>query len=231
MNKPPPTDLHLHSQFSPCAENVTVEEDVKVALNKGLQVIAITDHGTTKQPNWFKNYMKEVQRVRDHYGSYGIIVLTGMEVDMLEDGSLAVSDEILKKLDIVVAALHRLREYTPEKWRRILVKALYSNYVKVLAHPTDIGWRKLKIPKEYVLEVLDVVKEQGILVEVNYHHKDPLKYFLKLCIKRGVSLTPTSDAHNLGEIGHLDWHLKYIASLDLENVKWFTIREILNSIC
>jgi len=55
--------------------------------------------------------MKEVQRVRDHYSSYGIIVLTGKEVDMLEDGSLAVSDDFLKKLDIVVVACHRLRGY------------------------------------------------------------------------------------------------------------------------
>ena len=229
MDKPPLTDLHLHSQFSPCAENVTVEEDVKVALNKGLRVIAVTDHGTTRKPSWFKNYMREVQKVRDYYSSQSIVVLTGMEVDVLEDGSLAVSDDILKKLDIIVASLHRLREYTPEEWRKRLVRALYSNYIKVLGHSTDVGWRKLKIPEEYVLEVLDIVKEQNIAVEVNYHHKDPLKYFLKLCIKRGVFLTPTSDAHNLSEIGHLDWHLKYIASLGLGNVKWLTPEDILNS--
>ncbi|MEM5825611.1 MAG: PHP domain-containing protein, partial [Thermofilaceae archaeon] len=86
----PRLDLHVHSQFSPCANDVSIERDVETALAKGVRVIAITDHGTVPFPPWFENYLREVEWAQKKVEGR-LTLLKGMEVDIVEGGRLAVS--------------------------------------------------------------------------------------------------------------------------------------------
>ncbi|MCS7103985.1 MAG: PHP domain-containing protein [Thermofilaceae archaeon] len=219
----PKLDLHLHSQFSPCAEDVNIIDDARVALEHGLRIIAITDHGKVSRPSWLDSYFSELNRAKSIFGDR-MIILSGMEVDIVDRGSLAVSSEILKSLDVVVASLHEIPSNADAVgyWRRSLLKVLSSGYVTLLGHPTDIGWKDLKIPKEYALEVLDEARSNNVALELNFHHRDPKQWFLRLGIEMGVTIVATSDAHNLREIGNLDWHEKQVrmVGFDPRDVNW-----------
>jgi len=222
----PRIDLHVHSQFSPCANDVSVERDAEVAVARGLRVIAVTDHGTVPHPDWFERYLRELERVREVFGDR-LTILSGMEVDIVEGGELAVSRELLRRLDVVVASLHSVPSgvSVDEYWRRSLLSAVESGLVTVLGHPTDVGWRKVRPPTEYALEVLDAARAHGVAVELNYHHRDPEPWFLRLAVERGVPLVATSDAHSLSEIGNLWWHRRALESLGLSPAAVNWLRE------
>ncbi len=221
----PRLDLHVHSQYSPCAEDVSVERDAATALARGLRVLAVTDHGTTQVPEWLEDYFGELERVRRKFEGR-LALLSGMEVDIVDGGRLAVSEWVLRRLDVVVASLHSApAEGDPHGyWRRSLIRAIESGYVMVLGHPTDVGWRKVAPPEEYALEVLDAARSHGVAVELNFHHRDPAPWFLRLAIERGVLLVPDSDAHSLSEIGSRSWHEQRIRALgyDPGSVRWLT---------
>jgi len=224
----PKTDLHVHSQFSPCAEDVTIEKNAEKALRKGVEILAITDHGVVKRPPWLAQYFQELEKVRKKYEGK-IVILSGMEVDILDDGQPAVAADILSNLDIVVGSVHRVDPSRPlECWYRKVKKALESGWLHVLGHPTDAGWRKISPPVEQTLELLDIAKSQGIAVEMNSHHKNPQPDFLKLAVKTRVKITPNSDAHNLREVADHTWHIKALrrAKIDPGEVNWLREKDI-----
>jgi len=224
----PKTDLHVHSQFSPCAEDVTIEKNAEKALRKGVRILAITDHGVVKRPPWLAQYFHELEKVRKRYEGK-IVILSGMEVDILDDGQPAVAGDILRSLDIVIGSVHRVNATEPlESWYNKVKKALERGWLHVLAHPTDAGWRKINPPVEQALELLDIAKSQGIAVEMNSHHRDPQLGFLKLAVKTRVKITPNSDAHNLREVADHTWHIKALkrAKIDPNEVNWLREKDI-----
>mgnify|MGYP003873233175 CR=1 FL=1 len=208
---------------------MSIEKDVEVAVERGIELIAITDHGTIPKPQWIENYFRDISTLNPP-----IILLTGIEIDVDVDGELVVERSIRKRFHITIAALHRWPGLVGERlyrwWSDTLRKVINSAEVLVIAHPTDIAWYKIYPPEEYCLEVVDELKSNGVVVEVNYHHRDPSDNFLRLCIERGVKITPTSDAHRLDEIGRLNWHKFKIESLGfrLSDVNWLSIEDILD---
>jgi len=238
----PRVDLHVHSQFSPCAENVSVRGDAELAVEKGIEVMAITDHGTEPQPRWVDRYFAELERVRREFEGR-LTLLAGMEVDVV-DARLVVDGEILRRLDVVVASVHEIPQGVEAAgyWRRCMLGAVRSGFAKVLGHPTWIyGYRVeiaeegggsegrvLRLPSEYVLEVLDEAREAGVAVELNYHHRDPNPLFLKLAVERGVELAPDSDAHNLSEIGNWSWYEQALraAGASPAEARWLDPRKL-----
>ena len=227
----PSVDVHMHSEFSPCSVNTSVIANARVATSKGLKVIAITDHGVTGNPPWINRYFETIERARGFYGDK-LCILTGMEVDIVQEGRLVVDRRILARLDIVIASIHRVPSMVnvADYWYRSMIRAARSGVVNVIGHPTDVGFIKARLPEEYVLEVLDVLRSNNVAIELNYHHRDPEPYFLKLAVDKGVKIVPTSDAHNLSEIGHLDWHIDTLTRIGirLENVNWISEEELVN---
>ncbi|HDD34221.1 MAG TPA: PHP domain-containing protein [Thermofilaceae archaeon] len=226
----PRIDLHIHSQFSPCAVDVSVLEDARVAVERGLRVIAVTDHGTERKPSWLSSYFEALEEAREVYGDE-LVLLSGIEVDIGPEGRLVVERRILEELEVVIASIHRIPvgARVDKYWRRCMLEAVRSGVVAVLGHPTDIGWRKVELPEDYVLEVLDEAVSSGVAIEVNYHHRDPEPYFLELAIKRGVKLIPASDAHRLSEIGLLSWHESFTASLSYAGrARWMSEAEAIS---
>jgi len=225
----PLTDLHQHTSYSPCGIDVSMKKNIEVAAAKGLRVIAFTDHGSVSEPKWINKYFEELSSLKTD----NVEVLSGMEVDVDFNGNPVVKREILRKFDVIVAAIHKKPSGVSLDqlylwWKKTLIAVAEGGFALVIAHPTDIGWFKLTPPLEYCLEVIDVFKENGIAVEINYHHKDPNDYFLSLCLKKGVKLTPTSDAHKLTEIGNLEWHKARVENLGvkIDEVNWLTEREL-----
>jgi len=231
----PRTDFHMHSEFSECSSDTSIEKNVLKAKRAGLEKVAITDHGLVYMPDWIKSYFRKIEEVRRWDG---IDVLTGIECDIDLDGQPVVSSKVLDDFDVVIGALHGLPSYKPsgdrfaylppeekvlEEYRREVLSALSSGWMKILAHPTDIGWGKILIPDHVQEEVASALSKSKVAVEINFHHKDPSISMLEKCVSHGVLLTPVSDAHSLKEIGRLGWHRSIVAKLGAERIIWLTL--------
>lgn len=201
-------DLHLHTQYSD-GKN-TVEEVVDEARKLGYEYIAITDHSYS---DFFKDGITEekldeqIDLIRKLNKKYkDIKILTGCELDILEDGSLPYSNNTLEKLDIVIASLHCPLDHNKNKITERVVKALENGKVDILAHPTSK--KLLGSPFSYEIDmdaVFNIVIKTGTAVEINaFPDRDDLNYELvRKGKERGVKFVINSDAHNTSRLKYL----------------------------
>ena len=225
----PKTDLHTHAEFSECSIDTTVCGNIIMAILNGLEAIAITDHASHVLKVGFEKYIEKISTLRES-NSTDLKVLTGLEVDIKPDGEPSVSRRLLKKLDIVIGALHSLPHggLPAESHRAIILKALRSNWIDILAHPTYVNERNIDLTIEPIYEICEEARENSIAIELNSNHKSPSDEFIKVCVETGVKLTPVSDGHALGSIGVYSWQLQTLKRLNvLNSIKWLTVDDLL----
>lgn len=202
-------DLHVHSRWSDGRN--TFEELVEAARKKGYEYIAITDHtkglGIARGLNE-EELAEELSEVRAlNRRLKGFRLLMGVEVDIKSDCTLDIPDELLGKLDLVVAAIHSGFKQPKEQLTKRLIAALQNPYVSVIAHPTGrlIGEREAyEVDME---RVLSTAKETGKAMELN---AGPLRLDLKdIHLKRakemGVPVVISTDAHLTGQFDYMEY--------------------------
>ncbi len=237
-------DLHIHSQFAYCAEDVDMESVVTRAKFYGLDKMALIEHTShlyTKRedlpkakpfrdPRYIRRvreqgtdrmpiYKELVRKVRSDF------VRVGLEVDCAFDGSPIILEEDMTGWDLLVGAVHRLPcgMKAPE---REIIRAflelhetfLASGLIQVLAHPFRIFfWAKMRPPKELYRPLVRMLSENGVAAEINFHSaNNPDPDFFQLCLEEGVKLSLGSDAHNLAEVGHLTPHIEFLKKLGVD---------------
>jgi DNA polymerase (family X) len=201
-------DLHVHTNASDGSDSL--EDMVAAARARGLRYVAITDHskyvGVT--------HGLDAERLARHIdaidainaSSRGLTVLKGAEVDILEDGSLALPDSMLRRLDLVVVAIHTQFNLSAAKQTARVLRALERPCVSILAHPFG---RLLGERPGYALDferVLEAARERPCYLEIN---SQPLRLDLddvhaKAARDRGVLLSIASDAHSKDQLGMLE---------------------------
>jgi len=199
-------DLHVHSNWSDGASSI--EEIALRAMELGYEYVAITDHskslkvagGLSEEDVLRRN--EEIDRLNEKFKGK-VKLLKGTEVDILPDGSLDYSDEVLSQLDFVVAAVHS--RFTRDNTDRIL-SAMENPYVNVIAHPTG---RIISQREPYPLDmekVLEKALETGTALEINayYNRLDLKDTHCRMAVKRGVFLSIGTDSHH---IDHM-WMMK-----------------------
>jgi len=197
-------DLHLHTNWSDGAN--TIEQMISAAKNLGYNYIALTDHSksdTIARGMDEKRLEKYIAAVRTAAKKYkGIKVLVGSEVYIRADGSLDFSDDVLKKLDIVIASIHRNFKLPKEQMTKRILKALENKYVSIFGHPTT---RQINIrpPVDFdKKEVFKLCAEKGIILEAN---ASPIRLDLKdtdikQAIELGCKIAINTDAHNTNQL-------------------------------
>lgn len=202
-------DLHVHSRWSDGSH--TFEELIDAARKRGYEYIAITDHtkglGIARGLNEEKltEELKEVKALNKRLK--GFRLLTGVEVDIKSDCMLDMPDEMLKRLDIVVASIHSGFKQGKEQLTKRLTSALRNPYVSVIAHPTGrlIGEREAyDVDME---KLLTTAKETGKAMELNAY---PLRLDLKdIHVKRakemGVPVVISTDAHLTEQFDYMEY--------------------------
>ncbi len=199
-------DLHMHSTFSDGSASMT--DMAKAALALGQEYIAITDHASPmgmvygiKEEN-INAYLEKIEEARKNVP--GIHILAGSEVDILEDGSLYLSDATLKKLDWVAVSVHGNFKMTEEAMTARILKALDHPSVRLFAHPTS---RKL-LQREAIQYDMDAVMkkcaEKGIAMEINASadRMDLNDQHARRAKELGVMLSINSDAHRPGGLDY-----------------------------
>ncbi|WP_085523181.1 DNA polymerase/3'-5' exonuclease PolX [Tuberibacillus sp. Marseille-P3662] len=193
------SDCHMHTTWSDGA--FTVEEMAEAARNKGYEYIMITDHSKSLRvangltETRLRQQREEIERLNATYNDFHIYA--GVEMDILPDGSLDYSDDMLQELDFVIAAIHTSFAQDRTTIMKRLDNALQNPYVKLIAHPTGriIGGRKgYDVDIEHLI---DGAWETGTALELNanLNRLDLAPEWLAKARDRGVTLAVNTDAH------------------------------------
>jgi putative hydrolase len=213
-------DCHSHSDWSDGGS--PVREMAETARDLGHAYIVLTDHSPRLtvanglSSERLRRQLDEVTRLNETLASQAsgdappFRVLTGIEVDILEDGSLDQEEELLSRLDVVVASVHsKLRMERTAMTRRMLM-AIANPHTDILGHCTGriiTGGRGRRPESEFDPEVVFAgCQEFDVAVEVNSRpeRQDPPKRLLRLAVEAGCKLAIDTDAHAPGQ---LDWQL------------------------
>jgi DNA polymerase (family 10) len=199
-------DLHVHTTWSD--GRASVEEMVETAAELGYEYIALTDHSPSARiahgldPDRLEEKIEEVEAVRKKRGRRKPRILLGSEVDILPDGRLDYPDEILERLDVVVASLHGAFRQSRDRMTGRLLDAIANPYVHVIGHPTTrlIGSRE---PVEFDFErVVRAATEAGVALEVNGQPSrlDLSDTLARAALEAGALLAIDSDAHSRAQL-------------------------------
>jgi len=193
-------DLHIHTTYSDGKNDI--EEMVEEAIAKGYQYIAITDHSSSLKVARglsIESILSQIKKIKELNSKLnGFKILTGAEVNINKDGSLDFPEEVLSKLDVVIAAIHTGFKQNKKTITNRVIKALRHPMVNILAHPSGrlIGERE---PYAIDLnEVLNVAAEEGVWVEINSQPErlDLTDYWAMEAKKKGVKIVINTDSHN-----------------------------------
>jgi len=221
-------DLHTHSTYTD--GRAPIEQMARRARDCGLEYFAVTDHSRRLtmvhglDPERLREQWREIEQIGAHLD--GITILRGIEVDILEDGSLDLPDEVLTELDWVVASVHYKLEQDPQEMTRRLVRAIRNPNIDVIGHPSGrlIDQRQ---PSNFDWsEVLRVAHEEGCALEVN-SQPDRLDLTDTACMaakQAGVKLVVSSDAHHPRDFDVLDYGVNqarrgWIEGVDVLNTR------------
>jgi DNA polymerase (family 10) len=200
-------DLHAHTQATD--GHNTLREMAEAAQRRGFEYLAITEHSRRLtvahglDPARLARQMDEIDRLNGHLE--GIILLKGVEVDILEDGSLDLPDELLGRLDLVVGAVHSRFDLSRAKQTGRILKAMDHPHFTLLAHPSG---RLIDRREPYDVDMLRIIrkaKERGCYLELNAHPErlDLLDTHCQAARDEGVLVSLNSDAHSALDFDHL----------------------------
>lgn len=202
-------DLHSHSDWSDGGS--PIEEMAFTAMELGHEYLVLTDHSPRlKVANGLSisrlnKQLDVVAAVNEHLGG-GFTLLKGIEVDILDDGALDQTEEMLAKLDVRVASVHSKLAMEKHAMTRRMVAAVQNPFTNVLGHCTGrlvTGNRGTRAQSEFDAEmVFAACVQNGVAVEINARpeRRDPPTRLLELAIEMGCLFSIDSDAHAPGQL-------------------------------
>jgi len=197
-------DLHAHTKETDGHE--TLRKMAEAAKERGYEYLAITDHSKRVSmahgldSKRLKRQIKAIERLNaklDHF-----VILKGIEVDILDDGSLDLPDEVLDELDLVVCSVHYNRNLSKEEQTNRIIKAMDNPRFNILAHPTGRLINE-RAPYELDLErIMEKAKETGCFLEVNGHPErlDLDDRYCRMAKEAGVKIVISTDAHRTADL-------------------------------
>jgi DNA polymerase (family 10) len=201
-------DLHTHTDWSD--GKATLEKMVEAARARGYGYMNVTDHSPSVGFGMGLDAGRlrdQVERVRTLAATLApdFSLLAGAEVDILRDGSLDYSDELLAELDVVVASVHASHRLSAADQTKRICAALENPHVDVLGHPTGrrIGSRQ---PNPLDIEaVIAKAVETGTIIEVSSQPErlDLRDTHVRLAVEAGVRLAINTDAHSVAALDYL----------------------------
>lgn len=221
-------DLHVHSKWSDGSHRF--EELVEAAKKFGYSYIAITDHSKGLgvahglSGERLLEQKEEIEALNKKLR--GIRILHGVEVDIRSDGTLDFSDELLKKLDIVVASIHSGFRQSRKQLTNRMTSAMKNPYVSIIAHPTGrlIGERDAyDVDMD---ELLAAAKKTGTAVEINAY---PLRLdlndtYAKRAKEMGIPMVISTDTHVTNQFEYMRY------GISIARRGWLEKGDVLNTL-
>lgn len=221
-------ELHVHSTWSDGA--ATIAEMAAAARERGLQVLAISDHSGSlgvaggMSVERLHERRAEILSVQAQLGD-SLRLLQGVEVEIRADGSLDYSDEVLAELDVVVASLHSSLRQPREQITTRLLRAMRNPHVDVIGHPSgrllpdregaDLDWE----------QVLATARETGVALEINANpaRLDLDEVYARRAAEMGIPLSLNTDAHASDQLDLIEY------GISIARRAWLEPAHILNA--
>jgi DNA polymerase (family 10) len=221
-------DVHMHTVETD-GKN-TIEEMAEAAKARGYKYIAITDHSKNLAfANGLddKRAVAHIQRIREVNAKVdGITIFAGIEVDILADGDLDLSDDVLSQMDVVIASVHSVFNQEPAKMTERLLKAVENPNTSIIGHPTG----RLQLRRDgYHFDmdaVLNAAAKRKVSMELNSYpdRLDLNDVHLRQAKQRGVKIVINTDSHHTS---HLD-KIRY--GILQARRAWLTKADVLNTL-
>ncbi len=206
-------DLHCHSKWDGGAD--TIEEIAEAAKKMGYRYIGIADHTKFLRIEYGLDekklalQRKEIEKInyKLQTKNYKLKILQGCEANILNDGSIDISDEALKKLDYVIAGIHSNFKMPKEKMTERIIKAMKNSNVDIISHPTG---RILKRRDEYQIDfdkILRAAKETKTILEINSFPErlDLNDQNIRRTKEAGVKMVINTDSHHKDQLRFIEF--------------------------
>ena len=194
-------DLHTHTKATD--GNASIEEMALAGKQAGLKYLAITDHsqrltvvhGLDKKR--LQKQLEEIDKINSKLS--GITILKGIEVDILEDGSLDLPDNILSKLDLVIGAVHTKFKLPRKKQTTRILRAMESRYFTILAHPSGRLLNEREAYEVDISQIIEAARQRGCYLELNSQPQrlDLIDTYCQMAKEQGVLISINSDSHSV----------------------------------
>jgi DNA polymerase (family 10) len=193
--------IHSHSKWSDGIN--TIEEMVLAAMQKGLQYLVLSDHSKSA---FYANGLTEERIIAQHLEINELNtkfkpfkIFKSIESDILNDGNLDYSNDVLNSFDLVIASVHSNLKMKEDKAMMRLIKAIENPFTNILGHPTG---RLLLSRNGYPVnhkEIIDACAANDVVIELNAHPKrlDIDWRWIDYCLEKNVLISIDPDAHSV----------------------------------
>src|ERR1700682_3788919 len=221
-------DVHMHTVETDGRN--TIEEMAEAARERGYEYMAITDHSKNLA---FANGLTDeralahIERIRAvEKKMKGIRIFAGIEVDILGDGELDLSDSVLEQMDIVIASVHSLFNQDRSTMTERLLKAIANPNTSILGHPTG---RQLLRRDAYPVDmdaVLNAAAKHRVAMELNSYPErlDLSDVHLRMAKQHGVKIVINTDSHHTSHMEQLRYGITQARRA------WLTKDDVLNTL-
>jgi len=218
--------LHVHTNYSD--GHSTIRQMAEAARAMGYGYIGISDHSHSA---FYANGLNiddvlsqqaEIRELNDSLGDFRIF--GGIESDILQDGSLDYSDEILSSFDFVIASVHSQFKMSKADMTKRILRAMDNPYTKILGHPTG---RRLLSREGYEVDMEAILKkaaERGIIIEINANpQRLDLDWRWSIRAKElGVLMAVCADAHDISELSFMGF------GVSVARKGWLETKDVVN---
>jgi DNA polymerase (family X) len=221
-------DVHMHTVETD--GKCTIEEMALAARERGYKYMAITDHSKNLAfANGLddKRAVEHIQRIREAAKKIdGITVFAGIEVDILAEGELDLSDSVLEQMDLVIASVHSHFNQDPAQMTDRLLRAIANPNTSIIGHPTG---RRLLIREGYGFDldrVFAAAAKAGVAMEHNAYPErlDLCDLHLRMAKAKGVKFVVNTDSHHTSHLEKMRYGV-----LQLRRA-WLTKEDVLNTL-
>ncbi len=221
--------LHAHSTWSD--GHNSIREMVEACLKRGFTYLGMTDHSKIAayagglNEDALKRQGEEIDKLNEEYKGR-IRIFKGIECDILRDGALDFSDEVLATLDFVVASIHSQFNLSQAEQTQRMLRAIANPYVDIVGHPTG---RLLLSREGYPLDqeaMIDAAAEHGVCIEINAHPSrlDLDWRFLRRARDKGIKIPINPDAHSTEGIDVMRY------GVGIARKGWLRASDVLNAL-
>lgn len=222
-------DVHMHTNTTD-GKN-TIREMAEAAAERGYEYIAITDHSKNLAMTFGLDderaleHIKHIREVNDEMDGR-IRIFTGIEVDILHDGQLDLSDEVLAQMDVVIASVHSLFNQPEEQMTERVLRALENPNTCILGHPTGRLLLRREAFKINLSQILRRAAELGVAVEHNAYpdRLDLCDRDLRLAKELGCKITINTDSHHTSHLEKMSYGVRQLRRA------WLTKGDVLNTL-
>ncbi|QNI33323.1 DNA polymerase/3'-5' exonuclease PolX [Alloacidobacterium dinghuense] len=222
-------DVHMHTDATD-GKN-TIREMAEAAAARGYEYIAITDHSKNLAMTFGLDderaleHMRKICQVNDEMEGR-IRVFGGIEVDILSDGQLDLSDEVLAQIDVVIASIHSLFNQPEEQMTERVLRAIENPNTRILGHPTGRLLLRREGYKLNLPQILRRAAELGVAVEHNAYpdRLDLCDRDLRMAKEMGCKISINTDSHHTSHMEKMTYGVRQLRRA------WLAKQDVLNTL-